>query len=35
VDVEEVKAILNQQLLAAGVQPPAEPTAAPQPKATN
>jgi protein-disulfide isomerase len=34
VDVEEVKAILNQQLLAAGVQPPVEPPAA-QPKAAN
>jgi len=35
VDVEEVKAILNQQLLAAGVQPPAGPPAAAQPKAAN
>jgi len=34
VDVEEVKAILNQQLLAAGVQPPMEPPAA-QPKTAN
>ena len=34
VDVEEVKAILNQQLLAAGVQPPVEPPAT-QPKAAN
>ena len=32
VGVDEVKAILNQQLLAAGVQPPAEPPAAAQPK---
>ena len=34
VDVDEVKAILNQQLLAAGVQPPVEPPAA-QPKGAN
>lgn len=34
VDADEVKAILNQQLLAAGVQPPAEPATA-QPKAAN
>ena len=34
VDAGEVKAILNQQLLAAGVQPPAE-SAAAQPKAAN
>lgn len=34
VDVGDVKAILNQQLLAAGVQPPAE-SAAAQPKAAN
>ena len=34
VDADEVKAILNQQLLAAGIQPPAEPAAA-QPKAAN
>jgi len=35
VGVDEVKAILNQQLLAAGVQPPAEPPAAAQPKSGN
>jgi protein-disulfide isomerase len=34
VDAEEVKAILNQQLLAAGIQPPV-PKPAAQPKATN
>src|SRR5215470_16396509 len=34
VGVEEVKAILNQQLLAAGVQPPAEPPAA-KPKSSS
>lgn len=34
VDAEEVKAVLNQQLLAAGVQPPADAPAA-QPKAAN
>jgi protein-disulfide isomerase len=34
VDAEEVKAVLNQQLLAAGIQPPA-PTPAAQPKAAN
>ena len=35
VDAEEVKAILNQQLLAAGIQPPAEGPAAAQPKTAN
>ena len=35
VDVEEVKAILNQQLLAVGIQPPAEAPAAAQPKTAN
>ncbi len=35
VDAEEVKSILNQQLLAAGIQPPAEAPAAAQPKAAN
>jgi protein-disulfide isomerase len=37
VGADEVKAVLNQQLLAAGVQPPAEPPAAAtaQPKAAN
>ena len=34
VDLGDVKAILNQQLIAAGVQPPAE-SAAPQPKAAD
>jgi len=34
VGVDEVKAILNQQLLAAGVQPPAQPPAAAQPKSS-
>ena len=33
VGVDQVKAILNQQLLAAGIQPPAEPPAA-QPKSS-
>ena len=35
VDAEDVKAILNQQLLAAGIQPPAQAPAAAQPKAAN
>ena len=36
VDAEEVKAVLNQQLLAAGIQPPAAATTAPaQPKSAN
>ena len=35
VDAEEVKAILNQQLLAAGLQPPAAAAPAAQPKAAN
>ena len=35
VDAEEVKSVLNQQLLAAGIQPPAEAPAAAQPKAAN
>jgi protein-disulfide isomerase len=35
VDAEDVKAILNQQLLAAGIQPPAPAPAAVQPKAAN
>src|ERR1022692_3159147 len=35
VDAEEVKAILNQQLLAAGIQPPAAAPAAVQPKTAN
>jgi hypothetical protein len=30
VGVDEVKAVLNQQLLAAGVQPPVEPPAQPK-----
>ena len=35
VDPDEVRAILNAQLLAAGVQPPARPAPAAQPPATN
>ena len=35
VDAEEVKAVLNQQLLAAGIQPPAAAAPAAQPKAAN
>ena len=35
VEADEVKAILNQQLLAAGIQPPSQPPAAAQPKTAN